>query len=39
VRYQKKLQVEDNQYTVDEVKVDIYRPVVARLCAELDKLV
>jgi hypothetical protein len=38
-RYQKKLQVEDNQDTVDEGKVDIYWREVARLYADLNKLV
>jgi hypothetical protein len=38
-RYNKKLHVETNQDTVDEVKVDFYRRVVARLYADLNKLV
>jgi hypothetical protein len=38
-RYQKKLQVEENHGTVDDVKVDIYRRVVSRLYEDLNKLV
>jgi hypothetical protein len=38
-RYQRTLQVEANQDMVDEVKVDIYRRVVARLYADRNKLV
>jgi hypothetical protein len=37
-RYNKKLQVETNQDTVGDVKVDINRRVDARLYADLNKL-